>query len=78
MEDAEARAEPAEQLVGGVLEEQRVSGVGQEVEVHQKHLLLLLFQPPGPLLFWRGAEGKSNTHRNSYEAHLLTIDLIYL
>ena len=50
MEDAEARAEPAEQLVRGVLEEQRVSGVGQEVEVHQKLLLLLLFHPPGPQL----------------------------
>lgn len=45
MEDAEARAEPAQQAVQGVLQQQGVSRVGQQVKVH--HQELLLPEPPG-------------------------------
>lgn len=34
MEDAEARAEPAEEAVQGVLQQQWVSRVGQQMQVH--------------------------------------------
>lgn len=48
MEDAEAWAEPAEEAIQGVLQQQRVSRVGQQMQVHKQELLLLLL-PELPL-----------------------------
>ena len=46
MEDAEAGAEPAEQAVQAVLQQQGVPGVGQQMQVHRQELRLPLLPDP--------------------------------
>lgn len=61
MEDAEAWTEPAEEAIQGVLQQQGVSRVGQQMQVQMKELLLLLLpDPPGHEIDW----GRTNTHTN--------------
>lgn len=65
MENVQAWVEPADEMVQGVLQQQRVSRIGQEMQIHSVGLLLLLHGLSRHELSW------SHRHRFKMQGNVL-------